>query len=105
VAHEGKQVNIEGRDASYSETLARVAALMDAEKIDHQRIANMSADSAIEYLNDAIMSISRALGIAASRAAALVADVLQIVGNAGKVFVESFKAGYKANRRIRPYEG
>jgi len=98
-------VNIEGRDASYSETLARVAALMDADKIDHQRIAKMSAESAIEYLNEAIINISRALGIAAARAAALVADVLQIVGNAGKVFVESFKAGYKANRHVRPYEG
>ena len=97
-------MKIEGRDASYAETLARVAALMDAENIDRARIANMSQESARDYLNDAVIQIAKALGLAVAKTAALVADVMQIVGNAGKAFVDAFNSGYENARRIKPYQ-
>jgi hypothetical protein len=105
VAREEGPLKIEGRDPSYSETLARVAALMDAEKIDHEHISSMSQESAREFLNDAIIRIAQALGLAAAKAAALVADVLQIARNAGKAFVEKYRTNYERARRISPYEG
>ena len=97
-------MNIEGKDASYSETLARVAALLDAEKVDHQCIANMSQESAREYLNEAIVKISQALGIAAAKTAALVADLLEMAKNAGKAFTGAYRDSYQRARRIKPYE-
>ena len=98
-------MNIEGRDESYAETLARVAALMDEQKLDRERIAEMSQESAREYLNEAIVKISQALGIAAARVAALVADVLAIAKNAGKAFSTAFREYYQSSRRNKPYEG
>ena len=97
-------MNIEGRDASYSETLARVAALMDAEKIDHERIASMSQESARDFLNEAIIKISQALGITMAKTAALVADLVEIARNAGKAFSEAYRDSYQRARRIKPYE-
>lgn len=98
-------MNIEGRDATYSDTLSRVAALMDAEKIDHQRIASMSEESAREFLNEAIIKISQALGITAAKTAAMVADLVEMARNAGKAFSEAYRDSYQKNRRIKPYEG
>lgn len=97
-------MNIEGREASYSETLARVAALMDAEMVDRERIANMSQESAREYLNDVIVRIAQILGIAAAKTAALIADVLQIARNATAAFADAFRANYDKARRIKPYD-
>jgi hypothetical protein len=105
VVEEGDPVNIEGKDASYSETLARVAALMDAEKIDHERIARMSQESAREFLNEAVIKISQALGITAAKTAAMVADLVEMARNAGKAFAEAYRDNYDRARRIRPYEG
>ena len=96
---------IEGRDASYSETLARVAALLDAEKIDHQRIANMSQESAREFLNEAIIKISQVLGIAVATMRALVDDLLEIARNAGKAFSDAYRERYQRARQINPYQG
>lgn len=104
MATEREPVNIEGRDASYSETLARVAALLDAERIDHQQIANMSQESAREFLNEAIIKISQAMGITAAKTAALVADLLEMARNAGKAFSDAYRDSYQRARRIKPYE-
>lgn len=98
-------MNIEGRDASYSETLSRVAALLDAEEVDHQRIANMSQESAREFLNEAIVKIAQALGIAAAKTAAMVADLLEMARNAGKAFSDAYRDSYQRARRIKPYQG
>jgi hypothetical protein len=96
-------MNIEGRDASYSETLARVAALMDEERLDRERIANLSAESAREYLNDVVIRIADAMGMAVAQVAALVADVLQIAKNAGHAFADAYRESYVNARRIKPY--
>ena len=103
VAHEGGAVNIEGKDASYSETLARVAALMDAERLDRERIANLSTESAREYLHEVVVRISELMGLATAQVAALVADVLQIAKNAGHAFAEAYRDNYAKARRIKPY--
>jgi hypothetical protein len=103
VDEEGEPVNIEGRDASYEETMARVAEMLEAEKIDRERIASMSQESAREFLNEAIIKISKALGIAMSKTAAMVADVLQMGKNAAKAFSEGIREGYQQARRVRPY--
>lgn len=105
VDEEGGPVNIEGRDATYEETLARVAALMDAEKIDHQRIADMSQESAREFLNEAIIKISKALGITVAKTAAMVADLVEMARNARKAFSEAYRDSYQKARRIQPYGG
>lgn len=105
MAYEGGPLNIEGRDSSYSETLARVAALLDEERVDHERISSMSQESARDFLNDAIIRIAQALGLATAKVAALVADVLQIARNAGKAFTDQYRTSYRKARRINPYEG
>jgi hypothetical protein len=96
-------MNIEGRDASYSETLARVAELMDSEKFDRQRIADLSTASAREYLNDAIVLIAQSMGIAAAKVAALIEDVLQITKNVTMAFADAYRKSYENARRIKPY--
>jgi hypothetical protein len=98
-------VNIEGGDESYAETLARIAALMDAERFDRERIADLSTQSAREYLNEALIKISQALGLAVARVAALMADVLAMTKNAGKAFSTAFHENYERSRRIKPFEG
>jgi hypothetical protein len=96
-------MNIEGRDASYSETLALVAALMDAERLDRERIAELSAESARDYLHDLVIRIAEALGMAVAQVAAIVVDVLQIAKNAGHAFSEAYRDSYMSARRIKPY--
>lgn len=88
---------------SYAETLARLAKLMDEEKIHQEHIARMSEESAREFLNEFIQRASRLLGLTAAKIAALVSDLMQIGRNAGAAFTESFKKNYKQQRRIKPY--
>lgn len=105
MAYEGEPLNVEGRDSSYSETLARVAALMDAERINQERISNMSQESAREFLNDVVIRIAQALGIAMARVAALIADVLEMARNAGRTFNEQYRTSYRKARQIDPGKG
>jgi hypothetical protein len=93
----------EDRDASYPETLARVAALMEAEQFDRDRIASLSSESARAFLNEVVIRIADAMGMALAEAAALVADVLEIAKNAGHAFADAYRGNYARARRIRPY--
>jgi hypothetical protein len=88
---------------SYAETLARLARLMDDEKVHHEHIARMAEQSAREFLDDFIQRASKALGLAAAKVAALVSDLMQIGRNAGAAFGKSFRDNYEKNRRVKPY--
>lgn len=104
VAAEGRYVTTEGRDDTYSETLGRVAAQLDAEKVDHVLIESMSQESAREFLNEVIVKIAASLGITAAKVAALVADIMEMARSAGKAFSDAYRSSYERARRIKPYE-
>jgi hypothetical protein len=88
---------------SYAETLARLAKLMDEERVHQEHIAKMSEDSAREFLNDFIQRASKLLGLTAAKITALVSDLMQIGRNAGAAFKDSFKKNYELQKRIKPY--
>lgn len=88
---------------SYAETLARLAKLMDEEKVHQEHIAKMSEESVREFLNDFIQRASKLLGLTAAKIAALVSDLMQIGRNARAAFKDSFGKNYKLRRQIKPY--
>jgi hypothetical protein len=88
---------------SYAETLARLAKLMDDEKIHQDHIAQMSEASARVFLDQFVQMAAKMLGLTAAKVAALVSDLMQIGRNAGAAFKETFKKNYEQQRRIKPY--
>lgn len=95
-------MNVEPGTPSYAEMLARVAALLDADQVEHEKIAQMSRESAREWFDDFVKRTAAKLGIALSDIAAAVADLLQIARNAGAEFKRSYHANYEHARKIRP---
>jgi hypothetical protein len=103
VAAEEQVMEVYPGSDSYAETLARLAKLMDEERVHQEHIATMSEESAREFLNEFIQMAARLLGLTAAKIAALVSDLMQIGRNAGAAFKESFKRNYEQQRRIKPY--
>ncbi len=88
-------------DPSLAETYARLAQLISQEEEEHGKIAEMSEASLREWLNEFMMRAATALGIAAAKVAAWVADYLQIGRNALSAAKDGFRTSYEASRRIR----
>ena len=89
--------------SSTQENLARVAALLDAEPIDRERISNMSEASARVWVYEVATRIARELGVAPPQAAALVTDLLEMARNSSLAFATESRQSYQKPRRIRPY--
>lgn len=89
-------------DPSIAETYARLANLISQEEREHGKIAEMSEQSLREWLNGFMIKAAAALGIAAAKVAAWVADYVQIGRNAMSAAKAEFQKSYDASRRIRP---
>lgn len=95
-------MDAEPSNASYAETLASVARMLDEEKLDRTAISRMSEESALELLGKFVEKAAFALGLSAAVVVAAVRDIVQIGQNAGGAFVDGFKDGYKAARKVKP---
>jgi len=89
-------------DPTYAETFARLGKLLAQEEDEHGKIAEMSNDSLREWLNDFMIRAASALGIAAAKVAAMVADYVQIGRNAMSTAKAEFRKSYDTSRRIKP---
>lgn len=98
-------MKVEGRDDSYAETLARVAAILRSDEQERARIESMSKDSIREYLEDVVVDIGRMLGLAAATVAALIVDLAAIFGNAVTEMKRTFNEAYQSKRRIHRDKG
>lgn len=95
-----------GRDQndSSAEMLARLARLMEEERVNSQRIAQMSEESVREFLNDFLQRAANILGLAVAKVSALMSDLLQIGQNTVDAFSDSFRRNYASSRRIKPFK-
>lgn len=89
-------------DPTYAETFARLGNLLAQEEDEHGKIAEMSQESLRVWLNDFMIRAASALGIAAAKVVAMVADYVQIGRNAMTTAKNEFRRSYDTSRRIRP---
>jgi hypothetical protein len=88
---------------SYAESMARIAEILETERVKLADIKKMSEESMRDWLQSFVIRISERLGLALGQVAAMIADLVQIGKNAGSAFSTSFSENYKQHRRILPY--
>ena len=88
-------------DATYDETVRKIAQMIQADQKERGRIENLSTDSFREWLGEIVNRISRELGIALANVHALISDVFTIGLNAATSFASGFRDAYKEARRIQ----
>jgi hypothetical protein len=88
-------------DASFQESMAKIAQIMRETQAEVGDIRQMSEVSFRSFLDQVVQRAAERLGIALAAAAALIADMAKIVHRAADSFRQGYRKAYDERRQIR----